>query len=160
MEARLNRTITDKFLSILMLVTVLIMFSMSYGKFDIYEKVIFILFIYASLTNAFFILATPSVKINGSSIELYSEVQPVILNFKPQIININEIIDIETSKKLLEYRLIFTLPHGSKIYHGFSATSDNKVKNLLAFLSENTNSEIIKMAYNKSFKPTPKSGAV
>ncbi|MES9829885.1 MAG: hypothetical protein ABW201_16590 [Candidatus Thiodiazotropha sp.] len=149
MNTTLNRTGFDKLGSVALLVALLMFSYYVYSDMDSLEKAILYIAVFIFLTNAFFINLTPIAKLQGKILTLYQESQPTVFNLKPQTFNITEINEIEISRKLLEFRAVFKLRHGRTIYHSFPATREKRIKMFFDFLSDNTNSEIIKTAYNK-----------
>lgn len=148
MVAILNRRVLDKIGAILLLLIVLVIVWAEYDTFSTLGKTVGAICVICAVINSAFIFLTPIARITDSILMLYSESQPIIFDFKPKIIDIGEIVDIKISSNLLEYRAIFSLRNGAKIYHGFPAKRKNRIKLLLEFLYKNSNSEIAKTAYN------------
>ena len=159
MEATLNRTIIDKLGAAILFVIVVLLFGKDFGDYTIVGKSIWVVASAALFINVIFILSTPIAKIKDSTLSLYSEVQPIVFALKPQIVDLKDLNNLEIRKGFIEFRAIFSMSHGSKAYHGFPAASEKRVERFMNFLIKNTESEVIKMAYNKSSKPTPKGGA-
>ena len=151
METTLNRPTLDKLSSGFMLLFSLILCYFTFNSLDVIWNMILIGIVLVSFTNAVFINTTPIAKLNGNTLKIFAEDQPIILKVKPQIFSVSKLIDIEVDRQFFTFRIIFKLPHGTNIYHSFPATREKRVKMLLEFLSKNTNSEIVRTAYNKSF---------
>lgn len=158
MKAALNRTLIDKSGAVILFLLVLLFFGKDFGGYGLAGKSIWVVVCAALLINAVFILSTPVAKISNSKIYLYSEVQPIVFSLKPQIVDLNDLNNLEIGKGFIEFRAIFYLSHGGKIFHGFPVTSDKNVIRFVKFLFENTESEAIKTAYNKLTEQTPKNG--
>lgn len=160
MNTTLNRTVLDKLSPVALLGALLVFSYYIYNDIDNLEKALLFVVALFFFINAIFINLTPIAKLKDNELTLYQESQPTVFNIKPHIFNVSEINEIEIDRKLLEFRAIFKLRHGTTIYHSFPATREKRIKMFFEFLSRNTNLEIIKAAYNKSLKSgTPQSDA-
>lgn len=160
MKATLNRTLFDKAGALVALLIALFLFGMDFNSYSLVGKAIWVIFSVALLVNTLFVVVTPIAKLEDDTLFLYAEVQPILFSLKPHVLKLSELSNLEIKKGLIEYRAVFSTSYGAKVIHGFPATSDKRVNRLLEFLIDNTQSEIIKIAYNRSSKPTPKHDTV
>lgn len=123
-----------------MVLLVSVMLWWEFDEVGLFGKSVFLICCIAASINFIFIIVTPAAKIINSELFLYAGVQPIFFNLRPQVVSINSITNLEIAKGLIEYRAIFSLPHGNKVYYGFPATSDKMVQIFLEFLISNTDS--------------------
>ena len=153
MKNKLNRTIYDRLGSMVILAITCGIVYLYHEELGLFGILISILAILGALVNFIFINFTPIAKINGTNLCLYAESQPIIFTIKPNCFNTQELNNVEIKKGFLEFRAIFSLPHGRTVYHSFPAVRETRIKLLFQFLCDNLESELITMAYNKSLKP-------
>ena len=149
MEIKLKRNILDRASALLVLAIVIVLFGRNAYTYDIFEKAILFISCAVLLVNSIFINLTPAAKIKGGALYLYAECQPIIFAIKPQIVNVDDIIKLEIRRETFSNRVIFSMPHGQKIYHGFPSGRNARVKGFLEFLDNNTQSEAIKSSVVK-----------
>jgi len=149
---KLNRTIYDRSGSSVILVITCGIIYLYHEDFGLFGILLSTLATLGALVNFLFINFTPIAKINGNNLCLYAESQPIIFSIKPNCFNAQELNSVEIKKGFLEFRAIFNLPHGRTVYHSFPAVREARIKLLFEFLCNNLESNLIKIAYNKSIK--------
>lgn len=140
----LDRTIIDKVGSLLFFIILSTILYFNFLSFSLIENIIFIPLSIISFINLIFILFTPIAKIDDSNLFLYSEIQPILYDVKPQIINLSEVESLMISEKIVYNIAIFRLNNGKTIYHSFPSKRRARVLKFLWFINENTNIAFVK----------------
>lgn len=86
--------------------------------------------------NAAFVLFTPIATTKEQVLSLYSEAQPVIIGLLPKRVELKKVQKIIIDKKSIYPRAILCLAHGERIYHGFPARSEKRLREFLSFIGE------------------------
>lgn len=138
----LRRPLVDRFGALALLATAGGVFAVEYQSSATLAFVLGALFLAAGV-NAAFILLTPIGRIENSTLCLFSEAQPIIVNLRPQRVALTEVSELQIDKKSIFPRAIFYFPHGTRIYHDFPSRSEQRIQKFLAFIGEDVQHTII-----------------
>ena len=131
----LRRPLVDRFGALALLATAVGVFAVEYQSGTTIAVVLGVLLLGAAV-NAAFILLTPIGIIENSTLCLFSEAQPIIVNLRPQRVALTEVSELQIDKKAIFPRAIFYLPHGTRIYHGFPSRSEQRIQKFLEFIGK------------------------
>jgi hypothetical protein len=135
MKSTLPRPLVDKLAGAALLgiaCAVLVLDSPS----GLFAQLLFGAFIAGAAVNAAFVLFTPIATTKEQVLNLYSEAQPVIIGLRPKRVELKKVQKIIIDKKSIYPRAILCLAHGERIYHGFPARSEKRLRQFLNFIGE------------------------
>ena len=152
MTAELPRTGLDRVGAILLLLAFAVLFGYQWPVYTLLGKTAYIAGLIVAAINAIFVNVTPIARLRGSVLYLYSEVQPNILAWRPGKVDLSRLTALTIDRGLLQYRAVFSLRHGEKVYHGFPAAREARVVRLMTFLKEHVRLPAVQAACEQSLK--------
>ncbi len=135
MKSTLPRPLVDKLAGVALLGIACAVLAVE-SQSGLAAQLLFGAFVAGAAVNSAFVLFTPIATKKEQVLSLYSEAQPVIIGLLPKRVELKKVQKIIIDKKSIYPRAILCLAHGERIYHGFPARSENRLRKFLGFIGE------------------------